>query len=361
MKKELRLTIAVGICLVLILAVMPLWSACSTKGPTAENPMILDYASYLPDKYPGSKPTQDFFKEIENITGGAVKTNIHFLASMGPGKEHYDMTVNGICDAAIVSPEYTPGVFPLWSVFALPVNLPSAEVQTKALVQMYKSGVFDKEFTKVKIISMYSLPPYQVASRAKKISTVADFAGVKIRVNGEIMAQGMKNLGAVPVFTTGAEAYADLQKGVTDAVAWPWDGIVASYHLDELCPYITETNYFTSGMMEMMNKETYEALPKAARDYIDNNLESYSLKIAANFDAIASSSKAEFLKKANKEMLTLAPGEREKMDALFAPIWDKWLAEMAAKGLPGEKTLKTLYDIMKGLGVQKPFFGYTPK
>jgi TRAP-type C4-dicarboxylate transport system substrate-binding protein len=360
LKGKARLALVGVLCLAFIFSLMSAWTACSSKGPTADNPMILDYASFLPEAYPGSKPSEDFFGEIEKATGGAVKTNFHFVQGLGPGDQDYDMTVKGIADAAIVSPSYTPGVMPLWEVFNTPLVVPSAEMATKAMVQLFQTGVFNDEFKDVKMISMYNLPPYQLASN-KKISTVADFAGLKIRVNGQNMSDAITNLGGVPVFTTGAEAYSDLQKGVTDAVMWPWDGIVASYHLDEICKYVTETSMFSDGMIEVMNKDTFNSLPKAAQDYINNNWADYSVSIAANFDKIAASSRAEFLAKPDKEMVTLDPAVKAQMGQLFAPIWGKFFQDMASKGQPGQQTADSLYKILTGLGVQNPFMGYAPQ
>jgi TRAP-type transport system periplasmic protein len=360
MKKGLWKTIAIGLCLALIAGILPLVSACGTQGPTAEKPLILDYASYLPETYPGSKPSMEFFKEIENVTKGAVKTNFHWVQQMGPGKDNYDMTVKGIADAAIISPSYTPGIMPMWAVFNMPTNTSSAELFTKAMIEVFKTGVFDKEFGDVKMISIYALPAYQLASKDRQVAKLSDFAGLKIRVNGEHMSDGIKALGGTPIFHSGGDAYSNLQKGVTDAVMWPWDGIVASYHLDEICGSITETSIFSDGMTEAMNKDTFKSLPKAAQDYINNNWDKYSIQVAANFDKIAASSRESYVK-TGKPLLKLDPSERAKMDQLFAPVWQKFFNDMKSQGFDGEAVAKLFYQKLTALGVQNPFIGYTPK
>jgi len=57
---------------------------------------------------------------------------------------------------------------------------------------------------------------------------------------------------------------------------------------------------------------------------------------------------------------TLSAADMEKVGKVVAPLWEKWIAEKEAKGLPGKKIVKDFYNILKGMGVENPFHGYKP-
>lgn len=86
-----------------------------------------------------------------------------------------------------------------------------------------------------------------------------------------------------------------------------------------------------------------------------------SVKCAATFDVSDVKAKEVFLATPDREVVVFAPGEREKMDKLLAPMWDQWVTDREAEGLPGREALNDLYAILVDLGVERPFVGYTPR
>jgi TRAP-type C4-dicarboxylate transport system substrate-binding protein len=52
---------------------------------------------------------------------------------------------------------------------------------TKAMMALYKEGLLDKDYATVKALGLYVLEPYPIFTTDKKIETVRNFRGMRIR------------------------------------------------------------------------------------------------------------------------------------------------------------------------------------
>jgi TRAP-type mannitol/chloroaromatic compound transport system substrate-binding protein len=105
----------------------------------------------------------------------------------------------------------------------------------------------------------------------KKISTIADYRGLKMRIpslGGKVIASA----GATAVLTPAAEIYAALERGVIDAAEWvgPHDDMTLGLHR-------TARYYYYPGWHEPgtttefgFNKKAYEALPADLQRMLDH-------------------------------------------------------------------------------------------
>ena len=357
MKKRELLTVLVGAGLVFVFIAMPFF--CESVAQPQKR-VVLSHGTFLPQSAVQHPAVKEFFKGLEDATGGAVKMEFHWAGTLGAAKELYGMTVDRLADTATVCPQYNQGVFPMFSIFELPIQFPSGEVLTKAALKMYKKGYFDKDFANVKLVGLYTLSPYILQCRERKVTTVEDFKGLKVRAGSAVTANMFKLFGAVPVQTSTAEMYSNLQKGVTDAEFTPFEAVII-FKTYEVIKYVNEWRTMTSAFVIPMNKEVWKALPKEGQAYIEKNWENYSLKYAAAYDAAHGRAKELLLKTPGREIINFAPGEKEKMNTILASVWEKWIADIEARGLPGKKAVSDLYQILKELGVEKPFVGYTPR
>ena len=358
METKQSLSVLAVVPLVLMLAVLP-FNLAYAGTPTADNPMILNYEYWLPSAVKDFPVIQKFYKGLEKATAGAVKVKFHTGGAMGPGSETYDRVVTGVSDIGQFGPGYTPGVFPMFSIFDLPIHFPSAEVMAKAEIAMYKKGYFDKDLSRVKVIGFLNVGPYVLFSGKKRVTTLKDFAGLKIRCPSEGWVEATKALGAIPVTTTSGEVYIALQKGITDANWMPWDGVYV-YKLNEVCKYVTEILMTTFPHIIVMNKDIWKALPKAAKDYFEANWVQNSINQARGYDSGRLYSIDVFSKTPGTETVHLEPGEWKQIDPRFTKIWDNWISKMEAKGFPAKRAVNDLYKIFTGLGVKNPIVGYTP-
>src|SRR5512134_2094094 len=79
----------------------------------------------------------EFIRGLEQATGGAVKSNWHTAGALGPAPELHTRLVTGVIDWGQFNAGYTPGVFPFTEMFEMPFRFPSAEMLTKAMIEIY--------------------------------------------------------------------------------------------------------------------------------------------------------------------------------------------------------------------------------
>jgi TRAP-type C4-dicarboxylate transport system substrate-binding protein len=288
-----------------------------------------------------------------------VKTKLQAGGSLGPGSETYDRVLGGVSHIGHLGPGFTPGVFPMFSIFDNPIRFPSAEVLTKAQHEMYKKGYFDKEFGQVKIIGLLNIGPYVMYTAKKRVTTAKDFAGLKVRCPSEGWMEFTKALGGVGVSMPSSEVYIALQKGITDANLMPWDAAI-SFKLAEVARYVTEMSMGTFTHLIAMNKKAWESLPQEAKDYIDKNWMENSMVLARANDAMRLRAIEVYSKTQDRETVHISPDEWQKISALVNSIWVKWISDRDSKGYPAKKGVGELHKILKDYGVENPIVGYTP-
>jgi len=321
--------------------------------------MVLNYDFWLPATVKDVPVIEKFLKGLEDATRGAVKAKLQAGGSMGPGSETYDRVLGGVSDIGHFGPGFTPGVFPMFSIFDYPIRFPSAEVLAKAQHEMYKRGYFDKEFGRVKIIGLLNIGPYVLYTAKKRVTTAKDFTGLKIRCPSEGWVEFSKALGAIPVSMPSGEVFIGLQKGITDANLMPWDGAI-SFKLSEVSKYVTELSMGTFTHLIAMNKKTWESLPQEGKDYIEKNWMENSLVLARANDAMRLRAIEVYSKTPDRETVHISRDEWQKINPLVSNMWSKWVSDREAKGFPAKKGVAELHKILTDLGVENPIVGYAP-
>jgi TRAP-type C4-dicarboxylate transport system substrate-binding protein len=350
--------ILIGFAYLLITAMIS-FSLAHAAAPTSEKPMLLNYDFWLPAAVKDVPVIEKFLKGLEDATRGAVKTKLQAGGAMGPGSETFDRVIGGVSDIGHFGPGFTPGVFPMFSIFDYPIRFPSAEVLAKAQFEMYKRGYFDKEFSRVKIIGLLNIGPYVLYTSKRRVTTVKDFSGLKIRCPSEGWVEFSKSLGAIPVSMPSGEVYIALQKGITDANLMPWDGAV-SFKLAEVAKYITDLSMGTFTHLIAMNKKTWESLPQEAKEYIEKNWMENSLTLARANDAMRRRAIEVYSKTPDRETVQISRDEWQKINPLIKSMWAKWISDREAKGYPAKKGVEELDKLLTNAGVENPIVGYTP-
>lgn len=341
----------VMVFLALFIGVMP-WCVGEIQAAPSK-PVTLSGESWTPPMTPVVRLIgPEFMKGLEQATGGMVKTTLLSGGALGPAPELYTRLVQGVMDWGQFNIGYTPGVFPLTEMFELPIRYPSAEILTKAIIEMHKKGYRDKEYGNVKFIFDYSIGPYQLWSNVK-ITTVEGLAGKKLRCPSPTYVEVTKAVGGVPVSMPAGEIYTSMQKGIIDGT-WACGDMAVAFKIGEIAKYVIMTNIGTTTQTWAMNKKPFQALPEAGKKYIEDNWEKLSLFGARTFDEYNEKGFA-FARQHKVETIAWSEAELKKMDKMTALVFSEWVAKSEAKGLPGKKALSELHQVLEKLGVKEPF------
>ena len=285
-------------------------------------------------------------EKIQKQTDGRVKVTFFPGGALGKTPDHYSLAESGIADIAYNLHDYTPGRFPMTSVFGLPFMVPTALDTSRAMWTCYeKFPAFQKEYSKVKLLALFCHPGGDYHTVKKPIRSIDDFNGMKIRTANPTVTKALKIFNAVPVTVPVTEAYTALERGVVDGTVVPWEGL-GIFKLDELTKYATEVDFYTMTMFVVMNKKQWNDLPEDIQKIIDANsgmaLSEWCGKV---YDATDEPFKQRALKKGVK-VVELPAAERQKMVDLTLSIREEWVKDMEAKGLPGEEVLKTALELI---------------
>jgi TRAP-type mannitol/chloroaromatic compound transport system substrate-binding protein len=120
----------------------------------------------------------------------------------------------------------------------------------------------------------------------KKITTLADYKGLKMRMPG-LGGQVVAKAGATVVLTPASEIYAALERGVIDASEWigPYDDMKLGLHTT--APYYYYPGWHEPGTtLEFgFNKKAYDALPVDLRRTLDHAAAATQMNGRADYEA----------------------------------------------------------------------------
>lgn len=286
------------------------------------------------------KVFEPWAEKIEKMSEGRMTVTFFPGGALGKAPDIYNLTEKGIADIAYNLQDYTPGRFPLTSVFELPFMISTAEKTSRAMWKVFEeSPEFQKEYKKVKTLALFCHPAGGFNTISKQVLSLEDFKGLKVRTASAYVTKALKLMGAVPVNMPITETYTALERGVVDGTVLPWEGSFV-FKLADLLKFGTETNFYTMTMMVVMNQRKYDSLPEDLKKIIDETTGmAMSAEAGRIYDVTNEPFKKMCLDKGMKAM-QFPPEEKAKLVELTLPLRNEWIKEMESRGLPGKDIYK---------------------
>lgn len=288
------------------------------------------------------KIIKPWIDEINAAGKGRVNIRLYPAGALGKAPEQYELAEKGIADLSYHLADYTPGRFPMTTVFSLPFMVPSGKQVSEAMWETYmKEPKYREEYSKVKVLALFGHPGGHFHTVKKPIRTMDDFKGVKMRTANPSISEALKLWGAIPVAMPITETYQALERNVIDGTVLVWEGM-GVFKLNEVCKYATLADLYTMPMMIVMNKDRWDGLPEDVKALIDNTTGlKMSSEAGAAFDAMEKPFREKSLK-GGMEEIQLAPAELDKLKASTLPLREAWVKDMEARGFPGQQVLDTV-------------------
>jgi TRAP-type C4-dicarboxylate transport system substrate-binding protein len=291
-------------------------------------------------------------RDMEKYTNGGWKIKIHFGAVLAPGKENLDGIRAGMFEAAGFCAAWAPGKTPLHRILELPFIAPTSTAHIQKMVHaLWEHPALKKELLRWNAVPLLpsGLPTYHLMGN-KAIRSVKDLKGARMRIGGDI-AKVLREFGAVPTLVPSPEVYETLSRGTIDLVGLPYTYAYGAYKIHEVSKYINIP--LTLGTMccpIIANKDAWDALPE---EYKKIHKIWYDLSPYVWADAYSEAdAKWEPIFRKKLEFVDFPASERAKLVATAENIYEKWIAEMEKKGLPG----KDVFDFF--LKKRKEIAGY---
>lgn len=296
--------------------------------------------SFSPMHTMQKKVFEPWGEKISELTNGRVKVTMFPGGALGKPGDHYALAETGIVDIVYILQDYSPGRFPVTTVFELPFMTPSAQIASEAMWKSYeKFPDLQKEYSKYKVLALFCHPAGHFHTTKKPIRTIGDFKGLKMRTASPGVTDALKKFGSVPVEMPITETYTSLERGVVDGTVVPFEGL-GVFKLDDLVKYTTLTDFYTVTMAVLMNKSKYDSLPADIKKIIDDNsgmvMSSWCGKA---YDAAEIPFKEKAVKK-GIEMIQMSEADMKTLRAETLPLREMWVEDMKAKGFDGKPILE---------------------
>jgi TRAP-type C4-dicarboxylate transport system substrate-binding protein len=310
---------------------------------------------FLPPK--GTIQAQVFEPWCEKIgkeSNGRLKCQIYPSMQLGgTPPQLFDQARDGVADIIWTIPTYQAGRFNKSEVFELPFMAKNAESGSPALWDYIQKNSLD-EFRGVKLLAAHVHDGSLLHFTSKRVTTLDDLKGLKVRAPTRIATKFLTALGATPVQMPVPQVTESLSKGVIDGAMIPWEVApalklqeVTKYHLDT-APGVPKTS--NSIFVIAMNPAKYDSLPADLKAVIDANSGiELSKQIGRIFDGTTEGGK-KLAREANGVFDTLSPAEYDRWVKATEPVTREWIGETNAKGANGEALLNDARALIKKYG-----------
>jgi TRAP-type C4-dicarboxylate transport system substrate-binding protein len=310
---------------------------------------------FLPPK--GTIQAQVFEPWCEKIgkeSNGRLKCQIYPSMQLGgTPPQLFDQARDGVADIIWTIPTYQAGRFNKSEVFELPFMAKNAESGSPALWDYIQKNSLD-EFRGVKLLAAHVHDGSLLHFTSKRVTTLDDLKGLKVRAPTRIATKFLTALGATPVQMPVPQVTESLSKGVIDGAMIPWEVApalklqeVSKYHLDTASGVPKTSN---SIFVIAMNPAKYDSLPPDLKAVIDANSGiELSKHIGKVFDGTTEGGK-KLAREANGVFDTLSPAEYDRWVKATEPVAREWIGEVGVKGANGQALLDDAKALLKKHG-----------
>ncbi len=278
-------------------------------------------------------------KQVEENSGGKVHIEIYPAMTLGGRPpELINQVRDGVVDLVWTVNGYTPGLFPRTEVFELPgINTNDPAATNQALMDLYETDLKD-EYKGVEVMFLHVHAGQAIHMRDTEVHSPADLAGKKIRIPTRTGAWVIEALGASPVAMPVPELPPALQKGVIDGAFIPWE-IIPPLKIQEQTEYqiegVDKERFGTTTFQVSMNQERWNGLPEdIQKAFRDASGPEWIVKVGEIW-AASDDFGIGLATKAGNTHITLTEEETEAFRQALAPVADRWVEEVSAKGIDG--------------------------
>jgi TRAP-type C4-dicarboxylate transport system substrate-binding protein len=291
---------------------------------------------------------------VEKATNGRVKFQmLPKHPSAAPGT--FDSVRDGLVDVSYVTASYTPARHPLPLLAELPGAGATGEINSVAFSRIHwKYLQAANEYKGVKLLGVWTHGPGQMFTVKKRVTSVADLAGLKIRSGGGISEAAARALGASPLVKPAPESYEILSSGVADGTFFPSESI-KSFNLDKVVHYATffPGGFYSSAFGFFMNEDKWNALPKPDQDAILSVSGEVLARLAGRAWDAADKVGVDAMKAANIEIIEASPAFVADVRQRTEPLVQEWIKSANAKGVDGAKVVAEFHEELKRVAAGK--------
>jgi TRAP-type mannitol/chloroaromatic compound transport system substrate-binding protein len=317
-------------------------NATGTQSPSTK-PFQWKMVTTWPPNFPIlQQGAEQLAKDIETISGGQLQIKVFAGGELIPPLQTFDAVSQGTVEMGHGAAYYWAGKVPAAQFMsAVPFGMTAKGVNAwlyqggglalwRELYQPFNLIPFPAGNTGVQMAGWFN----------KKIESVADLKGLKMRIPG-LGGKVLAKAGGTPMLLAGGEIYTALERGVIDATEW-----VGPFHDQRLGLYRAAKYYYYPGWHEpgtvlelIINSQAWAKLPHHLQKTVEMAAISANQQMLSKFEALNIQALRELKAQHQVEVLPFPPDVRKKLKQLTTET----LEEGAAK----DTDFKKVYEAYK--------------
>jgi TRAP-type C4-dicarboxylate transport system substrate-binding protein len=295
---------------------------------------------WVPPAHPLTGAAKAWGEDIAKASGGTIKITVFPAEQLGKAFDHYDMARDDIADITYVNPGYQPGRFPIIAIGQMPFMFGDARKGTAALDSWYRKYAAT-EMKDTHFCFAFIHDPGALHSR-KKIVLPQDLRGAKVRPAQSTIAELVTRLGGTNVQASAPEAREVLERGVADAITFPW-GSLYLFGIDKVVKHHIDAPLYTTVFTFSMNKDKYDSMSPAQKNVMDDHCSTeWAVKIAGPWGDFEAAGHEKMRADPTHELVKLTPEQMEAWRATVEPLKASWAAAVKQVGADPDAALGEL-------------------
>ncbi|ABB37435.1 Extracellular solute-binding protein, family 7 [Oleidesulfovibrio alaskensis G20] len=308
----------------------------------AAQPVTLNYANFPPASTFPCIQMEQWAHEVRTRTRGKVDVLTYPGGTLLGARNMLRGVMSGQADIGCISLAYHPGVFPVMSVFELPLGFTSAEAASSVLWELY-SGLRPAELERVKVLTMFTSAPSHFMT-VTPVRSLRDLQGMEIRGAGTLSAI-LEKLGATPVSMPMPEVPEAVQKGIIKGLFTSLD-VMKDMNFAEMTGHVTRADQAVYPFAVIMNREAWERLSPDVQQVLDGLAAEHAAWTGRYLDAHVQDSMRWAEEKHGVQVHTLPEEDIAAMRRSVQPLFDAWAQRAADKGADPDAVMRTV-DALK--------------
>lgn len=276
-RKNWKKGIAMFLCATLLASAV---TSCSGSGSNSDNSNGSDgadpgkkYSFTFTIHDPATSAKTAYYESLADATreatNGAVDITVFPGGTLVASTDVAEGILTGAADIGWLYTGFFAGQFPLTDVVSMPMMYKDSIQATNVLNDLYEqSPELQAELENYKILGMYCNPVNYIFTKGKAVNSVSDLHGMNIRAAAGVATDMTLAWGGEPITMGPGDMYEALEKGVIDGYLLEWTA-TKSFNLGEVIDYCTEVPVYCGIFLTVMNKDSWNSLPKEYQEIVD--------------------------------------------------------------------------------------------
>jgi TRAP-type C4-dicarboxylate transport system substrate-binding protein len=328
-------------------------ASCSAEPDQSTDPNDDDFGSEVTltfgHPFPPTDPIQvnvwePWIEEIRAASDGTINIEIHAGGALGPPPQVYENVVSGAQDLGWTLPGYTPGRFPITQIIEAPFAFPDAVEGTEVAWQLWEEfEEFQAEYNDVQLLALWAMDTGDLFTRDQRVERLEDLAGLTIRSPAPLQSAALEAMGAAAVGMPAPEIFDAIERGVIDGYKLA-NSATRVFDLGPTTGYRTVCNCYTGAFVLVLNPQAWERLSPAQQQVMEEHSGfDLAMRLAREHVAMADEVAATYWPDNGVESVELSAAEADRWREAVQPVYDQWIAEREADGVPGQQMFDRVF------------------